>query len=106
MWFVLRLVAAVVLLAGCGRYGFSGEEGTGVAKPDGDVTIDADPTIDAAQGFGDYAVTDTTSPYTLLTSPTPIVATGAGADDQLFPLALPFTFTFYGIAYTQVQVAV
>jgi hypothetical protein len=105
MLFVLRLVAMVVLLAGCGRFGFSGEEGEAIAKPDGDVAIDADPTIDAALGMGDYALTDTTAPYTLLASPTPIVATGAGADDQLFPLALPFTFTFYGIAYTQVQVA-
>jgi len=44
------------------------------------------------------------APYTLLASPTPIVAAGAGADDELFPLALPFTFTFYGIAYTDLKV--
>jgi hypothetical protein len=103
MLFVLRLVAMVVLLAGCGRFGFSGEEGVG--KPDGDVPIDADPTIDAAQGVGDYAVTDTMAPYALLTSPTPIVVPGVGADDELFPLSLPFTFTFYGIPYASVQVA-
>jgi hypothetical protein len=99
----VRLVAVALLLGGCGRYGFSGDEG--VAKPDETQALDADPTIDSALGVGDYTVTDTTAPYTLLDAPTPIVASGAGADDELFPLALPFTFTFYGIAYTQVQIA-
>ena len=98
--------ALVLLLASCGRFGFGNEPGgeQGVAKPDGS-ELDADPTIDAALGVGDYAVSESMTPYTLLGSPTPIVASGAGADDEFFPLALPFTFTFYGIAYTQVQVA-
>jgi hypothetical protein len=104
-----RRAVAIALLASCGRYGFSGDDGVageaGIAKPDTGQLADADPTIDAALGVGDYTVIESSAPYILLASPTPIVAAGAGADDELFPLALGFTFTFYGIAYTQALVA-
>lgn len=104
-----------VALAGCGRLGFvpavpddaavAPDDGA-VNKPDGQgSTVDA-PTIDAAPGTGSYLVTQTTAPYTLLTGTAfPGFAAGVSDDDN-FPLTLPFTFTFYGRAFTQLAVNV
>ena len=107
----MRWVAAILgLLTACGRFGFNGGQGSsdadqGVPKPDGEVSIDGDPTIDAAFGTGDYGVTDTTMPYTLLQSPTPVPGVVGGADDEI--LMLPYrSRSRLRIAYNQVGVGV
>ena len=103
----MRVVPAVVALgtfAACGRFGFEG--GDGVAKPDAPPAFDSDPTIDSPIGLGDYTVTQSTTGYTPLAAAMPVPGFVGGADDEAYSLPLPFTFTFYGITYATVSVAV
>ena len=116
----MGLRALLLLFAGC-RYGFAlapdahapdeaaadtstpADATTTVQKPDASA-IDAAPPIDGTPGFGGYTITDTTAPYALLAG-APVAGFVAGADDENYPFALPFTFTFYGVPYTALTIS-
>jgi hypothetical protein len=103
----MRIIASLCVLAGCGRFGFSPAADSGnatIMKPDGAPPSDGGITIDSPLGFGSYTVTDTTAPYVLLNG---AVVPGfvVLADDENYEMALPFTFEFYGIAYTAVTIS-
>jgi hypothetical protein len=103
----MRFVASLCLLAACGRFGFEPAADGGsstIRKPDGPPAGDGGATIDAPLGSGSYMLTDTTAPYVPLNGavvPGFIVL----ADDENYEMALPFTFKFYGIAYTSVTIS-
>jgi hypothetical protein len=99
------VVIAACLLSACGRLGFGEELPTTDEKIDAAPIIDADPTIDAPIGMGSYGVTEMTTPYTLLDSAEVVPGFVPGDDEGFHPLPLPFTFTFYGIAYDTVSVS-
>jgi len=106
----------LVGLSGCGRWGFDvpvdglphdGDDLDAlVIKGDSPLPIDADPTIDAALGFGDYTVTSGTAAYLDLAGAQPVPGFAVGADDESYALPLPFPFTFYGIPFSTVNVSV
>lgn len=75
-----------------------------MTKPDGAVLPDADPTIDAPIGMGTYSITESTAPYTMLDGADVVPGFMPGTDEGLFDIALPFTFSYYGIAYDKVAV--
>ena len=107
-------VPALVVLAGC-RYGFATTSADGdlgdvaisgdaIGKSDAAPVIDGATSIDSPAGFGGYTLTDSTAPYVPLTG---VVVPGFAAsdDDQNYAMTLPFTFTFYGIAYTALTIS-
>ena len=98
------VVAVLALVGACGRVGFEGQPSGELTKPDGAPIPDADPTIDAAIGMGSYAIAESTAPYTLLDGGEVVPGFEPGTDEGLYDLALPFTFTYYGIAYDKVAV--
>lgn len=106
-----RAVLLVGLVTGCGRLGFdasglTSDGGKPSAKPDASgIARDAGPVIDTPPGMGSYTVTQTTAPYTLL-SGEPVPGFAVGADDENYALALPFSFVFYGVPYSQLTVSV
>jgi hypothetical protein len=110
----MRGVVVLLLLGACGRFGFNtagsdanpDEDAQTSGKPDGAPTIDADPSIDAAQGVGSYTITESVAAYASPAGAQIMPGFVAGADDENYPLALPFTFTFYGIAYTSLFASV
>jgi hypothetical protein len=102
------VVVTVLGFAACGRFGFlasddandadHGDGPLGIAKPDAPLSIDS--SIDSPIGAGSYTITDGTAPYVALVDPTPVPGFATGvSDDESLALALPFPFTFYGIAY-------
>ncbi len=101
-----RIVVACALLGACGRVGFNDQAGEPpeLTKPDAADIPDADPTIDAPIGMGTYAITESTAPYTLLDGAEIVPGFMPGTDEALFDIPLPFTFTYYGIAYDKVAV--
>ena len=114
----MRGAVLLVLVVGCGRLGFgeppantppidSASDAPGIIKPDAPPPIDADPTIDAAQGTGSYQIAQANAPYAALEGAVPVPGFAPGtADDENFMLVLPFAFTFFGITYTTVTVSV
>lgn len=118
------VVLAVALAAGgCGRWGFAvpldavdggedtdapGDADLDVAapKPDAAVGPDGPLSADAPPGTGDYAVASTSGTFTPIASGTVVPGFVARADDESYPLALPFAFTFYGVTFTTVNVSV
>jgi hypothetical protein len=114
-WFVdetgsVRFAVPLLFLAACGRLGFDAVDGTdagsgeSIGKPDIGPLVDAGVTVDSPPGFGSYTFTDSTAPYVLLTGAT-VPGFAVQADDENYAMALPFTFTFYGIAYTSVTIS-
>jgi hypothetical protein len=101
------LVIACALCA-CGRVGFgAGDElTTETEKPDAAPLPDADPTIDAPVGMGSYAISESTEPYMLLDDGIVFPDFVPGSDEALLALAMPFTFTFYGVPYDALSVHV
>ncbi|MBA3459723.1 MAG: hypothetical protein H0T46_07165 [Deltaproteobacteria bacterium] len=120
------VLALVITLAGCGRWGFAqpldasaGDEGTDAVaeialdadtdaeapKPDAAPMADAAPMPDSPAGMGMYSVAATTVPYTPLAGGTAVPGFVVPADDDSYALALPFTFTFYGIMYSSVNIS-
>lgn len=81
-----------------------GDGGTVKTLDDAMLGMPAD-TPDGPLGMGSYTVTDTTMPYTVLATPTTVPGFALLADDEAYPLALPFPFTFYGISYTTMSVS-
>ena len=108
---MLRGEAVVVAcaLCACGRLGFSDmpvvADG-GDTKPDAGESTgpDADPSIDAPVGMGSYSVSESTAPYALLEGADTVPEFVPGSDEAMHPIALPFTFRFYGIDYTMLWV--
>ena len=115
---------AVIIAAGaaagsaCGRWGFASVPDTPPAIDPpadalADVTgksadafslVDAAPQIDSPPGLGDYMVTQGSAAYVALAG-SDVPGFAVGADDENYVVALPFTFTYYGIAYTSVTVS-
>src|SRR5215470_3397745 len=105
----MRGVVLLVLVAGCGSLGFgeprvgeapadSAVDALSIVKADAPPAIDADPAIDAPRGTGSYLIAESTAPYAALAGGAPVPGfTGGSADDENFMLALPFSFTFYGV---------
>jgi hypothetical protein len=121
----VRAAAVLVALAGCGRWGFAvpldavdgaedgdapgngdGDLDTAAPKPDAALLPDGPAMADAPPGMGDYAVTTTTATFTPLSNATVFPGFMPKSDDESFPLALPFTFNFYRVAFTSLQVSV
>jgi len=98
-----RAVATLALLGACGRIGFDGNLAAEQAKPDAS-TLDADPTIDAPIGTGSYAITESSAPYALLDGADIVPGFTSGADDEIYELALPFSFTYYGIPFAKISI--
>ncbi|MDQ3339752.1 MAG: hypothetical protein M4D80_31710 [Myxococcota bacterium] len=96
------VVAAFALVCACGRVGFEAAPAGELTKPDGAPVPDADPTIDAPIGMGSYTIAESTAPYTLLDGADVVPGFEPGSDEGLYELALPFTFTYYGIPYDKV----
>jgi hypothetical protein len=115
------VLALVIALAGCGRSGFapafdaSGDDvdaGDDDATSDGEAPkADAPPmpdggvTPDSPAGMGMYTVASSTTPYTLLAGGTVVPGFAIPADDESYPLPLPFTFRFYGVSYSSVNIS-
>lgn len=124
------VLALVIALGGCGRWGFAlpldasdGEEITDATADDAtdaadDAAIDAEapkadvPSMpdaafmpDSPAGMGMYTVESSTSPYTLLAGGTVVPGFVVPADDEGYALTIPFTFTFYGIMYSSVNIS-
>jgi len=117
-WLAVVLAAGSASASACGRWGFTepvdapaGTSDTpasldGTAKAaDALSAIDAAPSIDSPPGLGDYQVAQGTASYAALAGQ-PVPGFAAGADDENYTLPLPFTFTYYGVAYTSVTVSV
>ena len=94
------------LASACGRVGFdeSAPPPGELGKPDAAPAIDADPTIDAPIGMGSYAIGETTAPYVVLDTADVVPGFEPGTDEGAYDLVLPFTFTYYGIAYTKISI--
>ncbi len=107
---------------GCGRWGFAvpldavdggeevdaptdGDADLAVPKPDAAAMPDAPPTPDAPAGTGNYQVVNSTATFTPLGNGTVVPGFVAKADDESFPLTLPFAFPFYGVSFTTVNVS-
>ena len=114
------VVILVAALAGCGRWGFAVPlDATGATDADPDAEIDgsmpkpdaafgpdAPAMADAPAGMGDYAVATSTAPFTPNANGTIVPGFVAKADDESFPLTLPFAFPFYGVMFTTVNISV
>jgi hypothetical protein len=106
----------LLCLAGCGRMGFGeGADAAAVVpdgvevqlRADGPPAIDADPaTPDAQIGSGSYAVAESVMPYTSPAGATVVPGFAEGADDENYPLALPFPFVLYGVTYDSITISV
>lgn len=109
----------LIAAAGCGRLGFGDADAGGsdapagdapgsadgaIPKPDAAPEADADTRFDAALGTGGYTVARTGAPYVYLAG-APVPGFAMGDDDNNYTLPLPFTFAYYGIAYTSVTVS-
>ena len=97
-------IAALALVAACGRMGFDEQPQDDISKPDESSRVDADSTIDSPIGMGAYTLTESMAPYTVLDGVPALADFVPGEDERVHALALPFTFTFYGIAYDNVSV--
>jgi hypothetical protein len=75
-------------------------------KPDAAPMADAAVTPDSPPGMGDYMVTTATATYA--SPPNAIVVPGfvLKADDESYPLVLPFPFVFYGVSYAAININV
>ncbi|MDB4954899.1 MAG: hypothetical protein JWO36_2468 [Myxococcales bacterium] len=100
----MLLLVALGGLAGCGRFGFAPAELDAPLVPgkDGFVPSDGNRAFDVALGVGSYAMTDTNVTYIALGGT--VISGSSTADEQTYPLALPFTFAFYGVAYNSITV--
>lgn len=115
-------VVLAIALAGCGRWGFAvpldavdgsedvdapGDADVDVAAPKPDAADLPDATImpDAPAGMGDYTVAASTATFTPIMNGTVVPGFALKADDESFPLPLPFSFTFYGVPFTSVNVS-
>lgn len=101
----VRLVVALATLCACGRLGFAPVDDAPTPKAGDAAGGDGPPPADSPAGMGDYTVTQTTGAYVPLAG-APVPGFAAGADDENYSVALPFTFVFYGVPYTSVTVSV
>jgi hypothetical protein len=113
----VMLATGAAAASACGRWGFSevvDAQGGDAVPGDGPSTtkmadafssIDAAPQIDSPPGVGTYTVAQGSAAYVLLAG-SAVPGFAVGADDQNYVVPLPFTFTYYGVAYTSVTVSV
>lgn len=116
----MRVVVVIaVALAGCGRWGFGapldatadgdlsdGDLDVGAPKPDASLGPDAPLGADAPPGMGDYMVTISTAAFTPISGGTVVPGFVLKADDESFPLTLPFAFPFFRVSFTTVNISV
>ena len=118
----MRAAVVLVALAGCGRWGFAvpldavdgsddvdapadAELDVAAPKPDATLAPDAPAMPDAPAGMGDYVVASSTATFTPLAAGTTVPGFALLADDDSFPLTLPFAFPFYGVMFTSVNIS-
>lgn len=95
------LLLALALLASCGRLGFGAVDG-GI-EGDGEATGDAP--LDGVN-LADYTLTTATGqPYAALPGALLVAGFLTTADDESYAMTMPFTFTLYGVPYTQINIS-
>ena len=94
--------AVLALCCGC-RIGFDIADDAGHIKPQ---SVDAAPFVDSPPGSGSYTLVDLDAPYVGLGDVPPIEGFVAGADDENYTLALPFSFDFYRVRYDMLTINV